>query len=214
MGTSLATVDPITPLARREPLPLPDWVSNLRRNIISRVTTGDSITLRCATPLTAQQRNAIETAREAHAKQLEQTPANFPECEEAMLNALGELMLARPHRGIDGNLRSEALVRSFGYALDDIPVWATLRAIRNWHRNEVQSYDDPNTYNTRWMPEPTDLRCIGKRYVKTVRERVEMFDDILRATPEGATYALLQRPKDRGETGPKSIGAVLRQIGL
>jgi hypothetical protein len=214
MGTALATVEAVTPLARREPLPLPDWVSNLRRNIISRVTTSDSITLRCATPLTTEQRNSIEAAREALAKQLEMTPAKFPEYEEAMLNALGELMLARPHRASDGALRSEALVRSFGYALDDIPVWATLRAIANWHRDKVESYDDPNKYNTRWMPEPIDLRCIAKRYVKTVRERVECFDDILRATPEGSTYPLHQWPPDRDATGCRQIGDVITAIGL
>jgi hypothetical protein len=214
MGTSVATVEPMSPLAVREPVPLPSWVWNLSRKI-SRLTTDDSITLRCATPLTTEQRDAIEAAREALAKQLERTPANFPEYEEAMLNALGELMLARPHRASDGTLRSEALVRSFGYALDDLPVWATLRAIRNWHRDEVESYDDPKgTYNTRWLPDPTDLRRIAKRYVKTVRERVERFDDILRATPEGATYPLRQWPPDRDAIGCRQIGDVITAIGL
>ncbi len=50
------------------------------------------------------------------------------------------------------------------YALDDIPYWATLRAIRNWYKGECESWSDQNgKYNYRWMPDGAELREIAKR---------------------------------------------------
>ncbi len=68
------------------------------------------------------------------------------------------------------------------YALDDIPYWATLRAIRNWYKGECESWSDQNgKYNYRWMPDGAELREIAKRYVRQVRNDLQILDDILNA---------------------------------
>ena len=208
---ALAIVEPMSPLATRSLTKLPGWVTEQWRTI-SKWKTETSVTLRSATTLTAEQRDMIESARSLLVKQLDQTPKKYPQYEQEMLNELGELILSRPHR--DDELRSEAIVRSFGYALEDVPVWATLRAIRNWHRDKVKSWDDPEKYDCKWCPSPIELSRIAKRYAKEVRDRVEHFDDILRATPDGATYPL-HRPKvDRDNVGLRSIGTILANITL
>jgi hypothetical protein len=179
MSTAIAVIEQTSPLAARPLQQLPQWVIDLKLRM-GKTTVGDVVTTYLYPQLTQEQRAAIESSRANLIRQLDLTPDRHPDLNDKVLDAIGELMLAKPYRASDGALRREASVRSFQYALDDIPAWATLRAIRNWHKGEVASYlDAKDKFNCRWMPDPTELRDIARRYTRDVEERVEMFDNIL-----------------------------------
>ncbi len=204
MSTAIATVQPTSPLATRPLAPLPPWVLDISRRM-GRVTAGNLVTTYLDPLPTADQRALIESNRANLARQLEQTPNRYPDLNDKMLDAIGELMAAKPYRNGDGALRREALVRSFGYALDEIPAFATLRAVRNWHRGDVEGYGDPKgKFNCKWMPDPTELKQIAKRYVREVENRIELLDDILGAiepsadAPRGQLPTPKRRDRDDG----------------
>ena len=206
----------LSPLAKRSIEPMPPWVMEIsRRMAVWQPSFGPRST--CLVPLpTADQRTKIETSRGQLAAQLEQTPENNPEAEQVMLAAIGELMLSKPYRADDGELRREATIRSFGYALDDVPVWATLRAIRNWHRGKCDPYNNPKIkYAYRWMPDPTDLRKIAESYVAEVRDRIAIFDDILNAVePDEFRKGTRQLPPPAKSVADDSDGfQTISQIG-
>ncbi len=211
MSSALAVIEPTSPLAIRSPQRLPQWVLDIWRRVV-KMTFDNVVETYIDSPPTPEQRSIIEGSRANLVRQLDLTPDRCPELNDQVLDAIGELMAAKPYRAGDGALRREALIRSFGYALDDIPYWATLRAIRNWHRGDVESWSDPKgKFNCKWMPDPTELREIAKRYVREVQDRVTMFDDILHAVERSAEASPRRLPpppkrRDRDEgTGFRPI---------
>ena len=185
----------LSPLAKRSIEPMPKWVLAIFRKT-GKDVTGNTISTYVETMPTAEQRAALETSRGQLAAQLEQTPENNPELEQIMLAAIAELMLSKPYRADDGELRREATVRSFQYALEDVPIWAILRAVKNWHRGKCDPYQNPKIkYNYRWMPDPTDLRKIAEEYVAEVRDRIEAYDNILHAVPYEFWLKGMRRPR-------------------
>jgi hypothetical protein len=180
-GKALATIEPLPPLATRSLQPLPEWLAELSHSV-ARVVIGGVKTTRLVTMPTTEQRAAIEHNRRQLVDLLDQTPGLNPEHADAVLFHLGEMMLATPRRADAGALVAEATTRAFMLALEDVPYWATLRAVRNWFRGECESWSDPKgKFAYKWMPAPAELREVAKRYVREVHRRIECFDEILNA---------------------------------
>jgi hypothetical protein len=116
------------------------------------------------------------------------------------------MMLMKPRRADAGALVAEATTRAFLYALGDVPYWATLRALRSWYRGEAESWSDPKgKYCYKWMPDPAELREIAKRYVKQVRNDLQILDDILNAGQEAVPRT---EPDERNAVSAIVAGAI------
>ena len=191
MSQALAIIEPLPLPTRRQLTPvLPAWVTDLESALCDKWG--------CAYhPLnnrewmlrklpTTEQRAALENNRSALVKMLDQTPERSQEAEDRVLDAVTELMLAKAHSANTDPVVGKAKLKSFIYALEEIPVWATELAVKNWHRGkcDVRNYVNPDfnvAHDYRWAPDPVDLARIAERYVKQVRDRITTFNDILNA---------------------------------
>lgn len=55
----------------------------------------------------------------------------------------------------------EATGEAFQAALEDVPSWAVVSAIRKWYRGECGMNERGESYDYRWRPAPADLRRIA-----------------------------------------------------
>jgi hypothetical protein len=84
------------------------------------------------------------------------------------------------------NISAGALGWTFLYALEDVPIRATEKAIGGWYKglcdvvNQVNS-DFSIKYDYRWCPDSVELRRIALRHVEKVKDRIALFDRILNA---------------------------------
>jgi hypothetical protein len=68
-------------------------------------------------------------------------------------------------------------------ALDDIPPWAVVAAIRRWYRGEAGNDEGGKIYDCSWCPAPADLRRLAKIELWHVKQHAHVFDNLLRAEP-------------------------------
>jgi hypothetical protein len=210
---ALTVIEPLPLPTLRQPTPeLPAWVESLQKCVVNEYGDtfsdnpypGTSRKWMIKGQPNAVQRAELENSRAALVALLDQkqTPAKSQEAWDSILVPLGELMLAFPHRAGDA-AASKARAKAFMFALDDIPAWATERAISNWYKGKCDSWDFINpknsvTFDYTWAPGPVDLRRIAERYVAEVRNRIVMFDRILNAplyvehTPEQRRRAVAE----------------------
>jgi hypothetical protein len=212
MTRSLATIKPPpppSPLAERPLARLPEWLTETIRFTATTTHTDHTRETYLDILPTAEQRTMIEAARKQLVDQLEQTPENYPELGDVMLEEIGKLMLSKPYSAESGALRAEATIQSFRYALADVPVWATMRAVKNWLKGDCESYSDTNTkYVYKWMPDTSELRKIAKRYTWEVRGRIQEFDDVLFAVKRGEKPNLQKLTSPSREVGWKRVDEI------
>jgi hypothetical protein len=204
---------PPSPLAERPLARMPEWLQGMSRAIAATTYSDHTRETYLDVLPTDEQHTMIEAARNQLVDQLEQTPRNCPELEPDMLDAIGALMLSKPHSADSGALKAEATIRSFRDDLKDIPTWATLRALENWRKGQCESYSDPkDKYDYRWMPQSYELLEIAKRYTRDVRERIQEFDDVLFAVKRGEKPNVQKLPPPSHEGGFKHLDEIKIEI--
>jgi hypothetical protein len=200
---------PPSPLAERPLARLPEWLQGMSRAIAAPTYSDYSRETYLDVLPTDEQRAMIEAARAQLVAQLEQTPANYPVLEAEMINAIGALMVLKPHSADSGALKAEATTRSFRDDLKHTPIWATLRALKNWRKGKCESYSDPkDKYDYTWMPQSHELLAIAERYTRDLRDRVQKFDDVLLAVKRGEKPNVQKLPPPPREVGWKRVDEI------
>lgn len=201
MSNALAITKPLppSPLAHRYPKNLPQWVIELNTPVWD--SAKNAIIYPEPSP---EQRIAVRNSRDQFLQLLDQTPRTFPELGKEVIKELGALTLVKTRSTATTSLQAEATIHAFKKALWNLPAWAALRAINNWMIGKVEFYDEKDgTYNTKWMPDPGELRHIAERYAKDVHGRVQILDRILNE------QSLLPKPVNHDDEGFKQIGSDL-----
>ena len=184
---------PVEPLQlpdvrRLERMPsLPAWVASriasLKTELQPDPTTGkrrNVPTLPADMTLKAAERNELVRHLADLRALIEQTPMNNTQAENDTLVALTKLMMVLPSM-TQNELSAEARGEAFMVALEDMPVWATMAAIRCWYRGDCGTKPDGKPYDYHWCPAPAELRAVAKRELHRITDRAHHIERLLRA---------------------------------
>lgn len=110
-----------------------------------------------------------------------QTPENDAEFEKAACAAITKMMLALPTQKVT-EVAAEARVEAFMVAVEDLPYWAVVAAIKGWYRGR---HGDEHDYT--WQPAPATLRLLAHLEARKVASRIRELKNVLDAE-ELVTY--------------------------
>jgi hypothetical protein len=167
----------------------PAWVA-LRIGLLTTETQLDRKTGRKRPMAMLPANSTLTTAEreelERHAARLDAlrncTAANDAEAENDVLVAVTKMMLVLPS-ATQNELSAEARGEAFLAALDDVPAWAVVAAIRSWNRGECGPDANGQPYDYHWCPAPAELRRIALAKVRPLNERAITIQALLRAEP-------------------------------
>lgn len=130
------------------------------------------MTLPAGMLLGSSERQAVERHVAELERVLGSTPAESATVEAEMLVVVSKMMLALPgQRATEAG--AEATGEAYCAALDDLPPWAVLAALRRWYRGDVAPMPKfQQQHNFNFRPSPATLRAISFREAGAVRGRV------------------------------------------
>jgi len=173
-------------VSRLGPMPsLPAWVASRvawlktepQRNPLTKKWE-PTLTLPASLVLTEMQTVEVhQHSKELHALCV---PSNSVEADEHLMDLLTELVSAKPSQGHNEH-SAAALGASFLMALNDLPIWSVEKAIIRFHRGEWGKTEQGDAYDYRWCPPSADLRRIAYAEMRSVKNRAELLDRLLRA---------------------------------
>lgn len=101
------------------------------------------------------------------------TPRNDPEARQQVAGAILRMsaIYLSPNAS---SAEREALGEAFADALDDVPAWAVIEAMRRWHRNECGDKAD-----SRFLPKPGQFRSIAVNIASTANYRADIIMKLL-----------------------------------
>lgn len=167
-------------VARRETmLLLPDSVS-YRLKWIGTVNSGKGSKPYLPSGLQPMTEAEISAAKsQAGDIEILVAPSNSVDEEKEKLAALTKMFLAKPSAGIT-DLGAASRAESYMMALDDIPSWAILDAIKKWHRGDVKGVSEEDL---RWAPDTAVLRRIALDQMKPYLERAHELKLVIESKP-------------------------------
>src|ERR1700681_1960335 len=160
---NLVKIEQLPVPTERNPTPsLPAWLTSQEKSLVANLqldpTTGkwdEPLTLPGSQMPTEGQRAAMEDHLRYLRLLLGQTPQNDEDFAKLTFAAITKLMLVKPARA-GGAEASEARGEAYIMALDDVPYWAVMLAIRKWHRGECGTNEHGEAYVYRWAQESAD----------------------------------------------------------
>jgi hypothetical protein len=111
-----------------------------------------------------------------------QTPENGAEFEKATCAAITKMMLALPTQKVT-EVAAEARIEAFMMAVEDLPYWAVVAAIKGWYRGH---YGNEHDYT--WQPSPATLRRLAHLEAWKVASRIRELKGVIEAE-ELVTYS-------------------------
>jgi hypothetical protein len=110
------------------------------------------------------------------------TPIDSAAAEGAMLIDLTRMMLVLP-AAAQNEASAEARGAAYLAALEDLPPWAVLSAIRRWYRGDAGTNAHSVAYDFHWAPAPAELRRVAMTELWRIKGRAETLRKLLRAEP-------------------------------
>jgi hypothetical protein len=111
-----------------------------------------------------------------------QTAEKDAEFEKAACAAITKMMLALPTQKVT-EVAAEARVEAFMMAVEDLPYWAVVAAIKGWYRGR---YGEEHDYT--WQPSPATLRRLAHLEAWKVASRIRELKGVIEAE-ELVTYS-------------------------
>jgi hypothetical protein len=105
------------------------------------------------------------------------TSADDQNTEEGMLVIVTRMMLVLP-AARQNEASAEARGEAYMTALDDLPEWAVIAAVRRWYRGDA---GDKHDY--RWCPAPAELCELSRLKLWRVQQRARQLRELLSAEP-------------------------------
>lgn len=131
--------------------------------------------------LASSEQRAIERYVGELERVLGNTPTESATIEAEMLVVVSKMMLALPGQKAT-EAGAEASGEAYCAALDDLPPWAVLAALRKWYRGDVPPMPKfQQQHNFNFRPGPAILRSIAFREAGAVRGRVIELQRLLNA---------------------------------
>lgn len=194
MGTELAIIEPIKPLANPARLPSwPVWLQQ-RSDAVASVPQTDQagkcremLTLPANLILNSAERRMVEAHRSELARFLD-LDQPFTLREQVLTNdqAHGVMIAGLLIKG--GGIKldkaaSDQLTEDYLDAIEDLPAWSVREALRKWNRGESPRLDPKKPHDFNWRPAPPTLRNLAYLELWSVKSRIQALEKVLNAVP-------------------------------
>jgi hypothetical protein len=136
--------------------------------------------------LSPAQAAAVSDHIDALVSLMAQTSENDDEFEKGTCAAITKMMLALPTQKVT-EVAAEARIEAFMMAVEDLPYWAVVAAIKGWYRGR---YGDEHDYT--WRPAPATLRRLAHLEAWKVASRIRELKGVIEAE-ELVTYSAKYR---------------------
>ena len=188
--TQITKIEPLPVPTERNATPsLPDWITRRESALVKTDqldSTGKWIepwTLPVDMLPTDLQRQAMADHLARLKALLALTPLASEAADKATFAVVGKLMLAKPARAGSGPEATEARSEAYEAALDDIPTFAVMAAIRKWYRGECGKDERGKPFDYQWAPDSAVLRKLAVRETYIVKGRISCLEQIIEAVP-------------------------------
>lgn len=176
MSKDLTTYAPIQPPDPHRPseLPLlPTWLVQL----IAACELGSVTSHLPEKMMPSETQRSMISSHIAKLESLcQQLPKSKPRWFEEMKNALVSMTAALAGPAVDPGASGIAKQHAYEVALEDVPYWAIVEAVRGWYRG---AYGDKHDY--RWAPAPAILRSIAMIEANKLTYRAVTLQRVLKA---------------------------------
>lgn len=132
--------------------------------------------------LTPAERAEIQQAIGGLLELCDRTPEREAKFEAATLVVITKMLYARPSSQ-QSEVGIEAIGESYQIALDDVPTWAVIAAVRKWYRGECGMRERGEPYDYRWRPAPAELRRLAIVERAPLLERIHVLQKLLKVEP-------------------------------